>query len=171
MGTVWISVPAHFQTTRFNELARLGTVGTVFHACCLLETTTNAFHIGMLPNSPTGCGSWDRRRTTGTASATHMRRPRLSACWEGRRWRYEGGHAGRARLGLRQLRRKRLRPYGRTYQSDGGVRAIARGVGSQPGRKIGCHGMTGAFTGKAGPRVSVSAPGPQPRARVATDNG
>jgi hypothetical protein len=48
---------AHYQATSFNELARLGTVGTVFHACCLLETTTNAFHIRMLPNSPTGYGS------------------------------------------------------------------------------------------------------------------
>ena len=34
-------VAAHCQTTSFNELARLGTVGTDFHACCLLETTTN----------------------------------------------------------------------------------------------------------------------------------
>jgi hypothetical protein len=48
---------AHSQATRFNELARLGGVGAVFHACCPLETTTNAFHIRMLPNSPTGYGS------------------------------------------------------------------------------------------------------------------
>jgi hypothetical protein len=38
---------AHYQATRFNELARLGGVGIVFHACCLLETTTIAFHIGI----------------------------------------------------------------------------------------------------------------------------
>src|SRR5450759_4480320 len=48
---------AHSQATRFNKLARLGTVGTVFHACCLLETTTNAFHIRMLPNVPTPAGA------------------------------------------------------------------------------------------------------------------
>jgi hypothetical protein len=41
---------AHDQATRFNELARLGSVGTVFYACCLLETTTTfAFPIKMLP--------------------------------------------------------------------------------------------------------------------------
>src|ERR1035437_4578501 len=43
---------AHSPATRFNELAILGTGGTVFHACCLLETTTNAFHIRMLPSVP-----------------------------------------------------------------------------------------------------------------------
>src|SRR5450759_3899062 len=48
---------AHSQATRFNELARLGTVGTVFHACCLLETTTNAFHIRMLPSAPAPAGA------------------------------------------------------------------------------------------------------------------
>jgi hypothetical protein len=30
----------------------MGSVGTVFHACCLLETTTNSFHIRTLPNPP-----------------------------------------------------------------------------------------------------------------------
>jgi len=48
---------AHYQATRFNELARLGTVGTVFHACCLLETTTNAFHIRMMPSAPAPAGA------------------------------------------------------------------------------------------------------------------
>ena len=45
---------AHSHATRFNELERLGTVGTVFHPCCLLETTTIAFHIRMLPSAPAG---------------------------------------------------------------------------------------------------------------------
>src|ERR1019366_4109238 len=48
---------AHSQATGFNELARLGTVGTVFHAWCLLETTTNAFHIRMLPSAPASAGA------------------------------------------------------------------------------------------------------------------
>lgn len=43
---------AHSHATRFNELPTLGTVGTGFHPCCLLETTTVAFHIRMLPNVP-----------------------------------------------------------------------------------------------------------------------
>ena len=30
----------------------MGSVGTVFHACCLLETTTFRFHIRTLPNAP-----------------------------------------------------------------------------------------------------------------------
>src|SRR5687768_3513692 len=55
-------VAARLDATRFNELAGLGTVGTVFTRCCLLETTTNAFHIRMLPNTPTGAaGSRDDR--------------------------------------------------------------------------------------------------------------
>src|ERR1019366_1242634 len=53
---------AHYQATRFNELAKLGTVGTVFHACCLLETTTNAFHIRRLPNVPPAGVVWVRSR-------------------------------------------------------------------------------------------------------------
>src|ERR1039457_1162271 len=48
---------AHSPATGFNELARLGTVGTVFHACCLLETTTNAFHIRRMPNVPAPAGA------------------------------------------------------------------------------------------------------------------
>src|ERR1035437_10322674 len=46
---------AHSQATRFNKSARLGTVGTVFHACCLLETTTNAFHIRMFAQCARVC--------------------------------------------------------------------------------------------------------------------
>ena len=34
MGIVWISMPAHDQANRFNVVASLGTVGTVFRACC-----------------------------------------------------------------------------------------------------------------------------------------
>ena len=49
---------AHDQAFRFNEVPSLGTVGTVFHACRLLETTkTFVFPIRLLPNSPTGHGS------------------------------------------------------------------------------------------------------------------
>src|ERR1035437_6901269 len=45
---------AHSQAIGFNNLARVGTVGTVFHACCLLETTTNDLYIRTLPNVPAG---------------------------------------------------------------------------------------------------------------------
>jgi hypothetical protein len=42
-------LPAHDLIIQFNELIILGSVGTVIHACCLLETTTTAFHIRTLP--------------------------------------------------------------------------------------------------------------------------
>jgi hypothetical protein len=36
----------------FNTLREMGTVGTVFHACCLLETTTIRFLIRTVPIVP-----------------------------------------------------------------------------------------------------------------------
>src|SRR5258707_7431559 len=42
---------AHYEASRFNELARLGMVGIVFHACCrMLETTTSCFLYRMMPS-------------------------------------------------------------------------------------------------------------------------
>jgi len=49
---VWISLPAHDQASRFNGLSRLGGVGTVFQACCLLETTTFCFLYRRMPTAP-----------------------------------------------------------------------------------------------------------------------
>lgn len=62
---------AHSQATKFNELARLGTVGIVFHACCLLETTTNAFHIRMMPSAPPPA----RYRLVSVSISPDLRRP------------------------------------------------------------------------------------------------
>src|ERR1035437_4264662 len=73
---------AHYQPTSFNELARLGTVGTVFHACCLLETTTNAFHIRMLPSAP------HTRRCASSVPIT-----RLVPAWGRDRWLWILGRA------------------------------------------------------------------------------
>jgi len=53
MGIVRISVPAHDQANRFNVVANLGAVGTVFRACCRLpETTTSRFYIRTMPTAP-----------------------------------------------------------------------------------------------------------------------
>ena len=53
MGIVWISVPAHDQANRFNVVASMGTLGTVFRACRRLpETTTFRFHIRKMPTTP-----------------------------------------------------------------------------------------------------------------------
>jgi hypothetical protein len=52
MGTVWIVIAAHDQACRFNQLVRLGTEGTVFHACRLLETTTSCFLYRRMPIAP-----------------------------------------------------------------------------------------------------------------------
>ena len=53
MGIVWISVPAHDRANRFNAVASMGTLGTVFHACRRLpETTTFRFHIRTMPTAP-----------------------------------------------------------------------------------------------------------------------
>jgi hypothetical protein len=53
MGIVWISVPAHDQASRFNAVASMGTLGTVFHARRRLpETTTFRFHIRTMPTAP-----------------------------------------------------------------------------------------------------------------------
>jgi hypothetical protein len=53
MGIVWISVPAHDQANRFNAVASMGTLGTVFPACRRLpETTTFRFYIRTMPNAP-----------------------------------------------------------------------------------------------------------------------
>ena len=51
MGIVWISIPAHDQANRFNAVASLGTLGTVFRACRRLpETTTFRFYIRPMPS-------------------------------------------------------------------------------------------------------------------------
>jgi hypothetical protein len=47
---------AHDWTFILNVIGGMGTVGTVFHACCLLETTTFCFPIRMLPIVPTPAG-------------------------------------------------------------------------------------------------------------------
>jgi len=53
MGIVWISVPAHDQANRFNAVASMGTLGTVFHECRRLpEATTFRFHIRTMPTAP-----------------------------------------------------------------------------------------------------------------------
>jgi len=45
---------AHDQASRFNEVASLGTLGTVFRTCRRLpETTTFRFHIRTMPIAPT----------------------------------------------------------------------------------------------------------------------
>jgi hypothetical protein len=50
---VWISIPAHDQANRFNEVASLGTLGTVFRAGRRLsEATTFRFHIRTMPIAP-----------------------------------------------------------------------------------------------------------------------
>ena len=52
-GIVWISIPAHDQANRFNEVASLGTLGTVFRAGRRLsEATTFRFHIRTMPIAP-----------------------------------------------------------------------------------------------------------------------
>jgi hypothetical protein len=45
LGTVWILIPARCHALQFKEMSILGTVGTVFRVCCLLETTTFLFPI------------------------------------------------------------------------------------------------------------------------------
>ena len=40
---------AHDWACILNAIQGMGSVGTVFHACCLLETTTLRFHIRTLP--------------------------------------------------------------------------------------------------------------------------
>jgi hypothetical protein len=45
MGAVWNWPAAHDQAIEFRQLRGLGSVGTVFHARCLLETTTIASYI------------------------------------------------------------------------------------------------------------------------------
>lgn len=52
MGTVQSLVPAHVWSNAFNYLREMGTVGTHFRACCLLETTTNRFYIRTVPTLP-----------------------------------------------------------------------------------------------------------------------
>jgi hypothetical protein len=53
MGIVWIKIPAHDQANRFNAVASMGTLGTVFHACRRLpETTTFRFYIRTMPTVP-----------------------------------------------------------------------------------------------------------------------
>jgi hypothetical protein len=47
---------AHDWAFSFNQIHEMGSVGTVFHACCLLETTTFCFPIRMLPIVPTRAG-------------------------------------------------------------------------------------------------------------------
>jgi hypothetical protein len=44
---------AHDWVFILNAIQCMGTVGTVFHACCLLETTTIVFPIRTLPSPPT----------------------------------------------------------------------------------------------------------------------
>ena len=46
-------MPAHDWAFILNAIQDLGSVGTVFHACCLLETTTFCFPIRTLPSMPT----------------------------------------------------------------------------------------------------------------------
>jgi hypothetical protein len=55
MGTAWKSSLPYKQAFWLNEIEDLGTVGTVFHACCLLETTPKASPIGVLPTKRCGC--------------------------------------------------------------------------------------------------------------------
>jgi hypothetical protein len=63
LGTVWIFDAAHDQAFVFNAIDGMGILGTVFHACCLLETTTNAFHIRTMPMVPAPAGAvWVRSR-------------------------------------------------------------------------------------------------------------
>jgi len=53
MGIVWISIPAHDQVIRFNAVASMGTLGTVFPARRRLPgTTTFRFHIRTMPTAP-----------------------------------------------------------------------------------------------------------------------
>jgi hypothetical protein len=51
------SVAAHEWLFIFNAIRRMGSVGTVFHTCCLLETTTFRFLYRRVPiaaRSPEG---------------------------------------------------------------------------------------------------------------------
>ena len=43
---------AHNWAFILNTIQVMGSVGTVFHVCCLLETTTFRFHIRTLPMRP-----------------------------------------------------------------------------------------------------------------------
>jgi hypothetical protein len=54
MGTVCIAKSAHNWVCIFTAIHLMGTVGTEFRACCLLETTTIIFPIRMLPSAPAG---------------------------------------------------------------------------------------------------------------------
>ena len=50
---MWISTPAHDQANRFNAVASLGTLGTVFRVRRRLpETTTFRFYIRTMPIAP-----------------------------------------------------------------------------------------------------------------------
>jgi hypothetical protein len=68
MGTVKSLMPAHVLSNAFNHLPEMGTMGSHFRACCLLETTTNRFYIRTVPSLPNE-SSWPVRRTV--AQNTH----------------------------------------------------------------------------------------------------
>ena len=89
MGTHVDFNAAHYYAPRFKELASMGSVGIVFHACCLLETTTSCFLYRMMPIAS---GSGSTQTGNGSlASEADCRLPRTLSLPAGHK-RYHASH-------------------------------------------------------------------------------